>query len=137
MDVMKLNKSFTAILTSAILLVSLLAGSPALGQSQGIVQNIGDQARDFNTKNNLGLPDKGDDPIPMIAQVITYLLSFLGVVFLLMVIYAGVIWMTAMGESKRVEKAKNIIKTGVVGIVVIVLSLAIVQFVLLVLGKAF
>ncbi len=132
---MKLNKSLTTIIIAVITLSSILASTPVFGQ--GIVQNIGDQARDFNSSNNLGLPDQGGDPIPMIAQIITYLLGFLGIVFLLMVIYAGVIWMTAMGDSKKVDKAKGIIKTGAIGIVVIVLSLAIVQFVLLILGEAF
>jgi len=71
----------------------------------------------------------------MIGRTVNVLLGFLGAGFLVLVLYAGGIWMFAMGESKRVEKAKNIIKTASIGIAVIILSFFIVNFVLNIVQK--
>lgn len=73
-------------------------------------------------------------PITIIGGVVKALLGFLGVVFLLLVIYAGLKWMLSMGEAKKVESARKIIVHASVGIAVIVLSYAIVSFVLFLLS---
>jgi len=76
-----------------------------------------------------------DSALAMIGRTVNVLLGFLGAGFLVLVLYAGGIWMFAMGESKRVEKAKNIIKTASIGIAVIILSFFIVNFVLNIVQK--
>ena len=49
------------------------------------------------------------NPATVIAKVISVLLSILGTIALLMFIYAGFNWMTAMGNDTKVKKAKDII----------------------------
>lgn len=65
-----------------------------------------------------------------IGLLIQALLSILGVIFLLLIIYAGFMWMTAAGESKKVDKSKDILITAVVGLVILLSAYAISNFVI-------
>lgn len=77
-----------------------------------------------------GLGDAGGDPIAVIGRLIQLFLGFLGVIFLILVLYAGFIWMTAAGDEKKVASAKNILMSAVVGLVVILAAYAISSFVI-------
>ncbi len=76
-----------------------------------------------------------DSVLAMIGKIVNVLLGFLGAGFLVLVLYAGGIWMFAMGDPKKVDKAKGIIKTASIGIAVIVLSFFIVNLVLNIVGQ--
>lgn len=58
------------------------------------------------------------------------LLSLLGVIFLGLVIYAGILWMTAEGDESKVEKAKSILIQATTGLVIVLAAYAISLFVL-------
>lgn len=62
------------------------------------------------------------NPATVIAKVISVLLSILGTIALLMFIYAGFSWMTAMGNDARVKKAKDIMLSSTIGLVIIFIS---------------
>ena len=70
------------------------------------------------TNGPMSLPER-------IGQVISAVLVFLGVLFLLLIIYGGYIWMMARGNEQEVEKAKNIIKNALIGLVVVLAAYAI------------
>lgn len=74
-------------------------------------------------------------PEEMIAAVIQTALSFLGVVFLLLIIYGGYLWMTARGNETQVEKAKNLLMAAVIGLIIVVSAYAISYFVMQKLGE--
>ena len=61
-------------------------------------------------------------------QVIGVLLSFVGVLFLILMIYAGLMWMTAQGNSQQVDKAKDLLINSVVGIIIVFSAYAITAF---------
>lgn len=65
-----------------------------------------------------------------ISQVITIILSVLGVIFLALMIYGGLIWMTATGNEERVKKAKELITEATIGLVIILAAYAISYFIL-------
>lgn len=60
-----------------------------------------------------------------INSYIKIILSFIGVIFLILMIYGGFIWMFARGNDTEVDKAKNIIKNAVIGLILISLAYAI------------
>ncbi len=64
-----------------------------------------------------------------VATVIKTVLALVGTIFLVLTIYAGIMWMTAQGAEDRVEKAKEIIKASVIGLVIIMSAYAITYFV--------
>ena len=57
-------------------------------------------------------------------------LGLLGVGFLILAIYAGILWMTARGEPKDVKKAKDILTAGVVGLIITVSAYSLTEFVI-------
>ena len=66
----------------------------------------------------------------LIGTVITAILSFAGVVFLVLMIYGGFIWMSDRGNEDKVEKAKKLITAAVVGLIIVMASYAISYFVI-------
>ncbi len=65
----------------------------------------------------------------VVATVIKAVLALVGTVFLVLTIYAGILWMTAQGEEEKVTKAKDIIKASIIGLVIIMSAYAITYFV--------
>ena len=69
-------------------------------------------------------------PEPIIGNVINAVLGVVGSLALLMFIYGGVVWMTAAGNSEKVQKGKNILLWAIMGLIVIFASYALVDFVI-------
>lgn len=129
-----MNKKVVTFISFFVILGFALSLLFPLNTNAGIIDEIEKQAGDFG--RTLGLPDQAQDPIQIVGKVITYLLGFLGVVFLLLIVWAGFTWMISQGDETKVKKARKIIGASVMGLVVIILSLAIVQFVIIILRQA-
>lgn len=69
----------------------------------------------------------------MITDVINVILGIVGSIALLMIVIAGVIYVTA-GDSGRTETAQKMITAAIVGLVIVLLAYAIVNLVLVNLG---
>lgn len=65
-----------------------------------------------------------------IGKIINVALSFIGVIVLVIILYGGFLWMTAGGNEEKVGEAKKWIYGGVIGLVIILCSYAIAQFVI-------
>ncbi len=65
----------------------------------------------------------------VIINIIKWALGLLALVAVSYMIYGGYVWMTAAGNEARVEKAKQIILQAAIGLVIVLLSWAIVLFV--------
>lgn len=65
-----------------------------------------------------------------IGRVIKIALGFVGTIFFALTVYAGFLWMTAQGNSDQVDKAKDILKTAVIGIIIVVSAYSITAFIL-------
>ncbi len=92
-------------------------------------------ASSVNLTDKLGEVQKqtGQADVPLtetVGRLISVFLGLLGVIFLVLVIYAGFIWMTAQGDPKAVDKARNILISAVVGLVILLASYAISSFVI-------
>lgn len=70
------------------------------------------------------------DPRVIIAQVIQGIFSIIGSLSLLMFVYGGFLWITSMGESKRIERGKTIIVWTVAGLAIMASSYVIVNAVI-------
>src|SRR3989338_10529513 len=58
-----------------------------------------------------------EDPRIIAANIIRIVLGFLGIVAVSLIIYAGWMWMTAAGSADKIEKAKKILISAVIGLV--------------------
>lgn len=63
------------------------------------------------------------------SMIVGSVLSFVGVLFLALVIYGGFLWMTARGNQQQVEKAKNLIIQAVIGVVIVLSAYIITSFI--------
>ncbi|MFA6522002.1 MAG: hypothetical protein WCT24_00160 [Patescibacteria group bacterium] len=117
------------IASSIATVLPLLAGvTPAFAQT-----TAGDDFLD-SIQGASGLSSM-DLPV-FIGNIIYVLLSFLGVVFLVFVIYAGFLWMTAAGNADNTKKAKTLLMQAVIGLVIILAAYAITSFVMSTIGGA-
>ena len=64
-----------------------------------------------------------------LAAIIKVFLGFLGIIFIILVIWAGYNWMTAGGNEEKVTKARTTIFRAVIGLIIIVSAYAITHFV--------
>lgn len=65
-----------------------------------------------------------------IGGIVRVLLGLTGTIFLVLTIYGGFLWMTAGGNEDQVEKALNIFKRSVVGLIIVLASYSITYFVM-------
>ena len=68
--------------------------------------------------------------IEIIGGVIRIGLSFVGVILLVLLLYAGFLWMTAGGDEEKIKAARGTITSAIVGIIIVTASYAIADFVL-------
>lgn len=66
----------------------------------------------------------------LIGKLINVFLSVLGIIFVVMVVYAGYLWMTDAGEGDKVKKAKGLLGTAIIGIIITLAAYAISNFVI-------
>ena len=93
---------------------------------QGTLDQVAGQA---NIKSTSSLP-------VIIGSIIKILIGALGIIFLLLTVYAGFLYLTAQGDEKKVEHAKDTLKRAVIGLIIILAAYAIAAFVIGALTKA-
>lgn len=65
-----------------------------------------------------------------IGKIINVAFGLLGIVFVVLILYAGFTWMTAQGDTKAVDKAKTMLTQAVIGLIIMVLAYSITGFVM-------
>jgi hypothetical protein len=91
-------------------------------------QDLGGTLLNQTATTNGGYTNASIDVI--IGTVISALLGLLGVIFLVLIIYGGYIWMIARGDEAKVEKAKTTIINSTIGLVIVLAAYAITYYVL-------
>ncbi|MCR5572630.1 MAG: pilin [Candidatus Saccharibacteria bacterium] len=66
----------------------------------------------------------------MISTILNVVFGVVGIVAVIMIILGGVNYTVSQGDSQKIQKAKNTIMYGIIGLVVVLLAFAIVNFVL-------
>ena len=61
-------------------------------------------------------------------QIIGVVLSFVGALFLILMIYAGISWMISQGNEQEVTKAKSLIINAIIGIIIVFAAYALTSF---------
>lgn len=112
------------VVAGAFLMLSVLVLSPGAQAA-----NLSTGLQDAGGQSGAGY-DTDMDITAAIGLVIRVLIGMLGIVFLLLTIYAGFTWMTAAGDTKKVDKAKGILTTAVIGLVIVLAAYSITSFVI-------
>jgi len=111
---------FALFIVFAVLLPAFVLALPALAQP------------DLGTgyAENLDLVTTNEDPRDVAVNIVRYLMTFLGIIAVVIILWGGFKWMTAAGNEDKVASAKKIIAAGAIGLVVILAAFAIVTFVI-------
>ncbi|MFA5986684.1 MAG: hypothetical protein WC819_05050 [Parcubacteria group bacterium] len=70
----------------------------------------------------------------IIETVIMWILTFAGSLAVLMIVVAGVMYMTSVGDSAKTDKAKELLTASIIGLVIVLVAYVIVVIVGEVLG---
>lgn len=71
-----------------------------------------------------------EDPRIITVRIINFALSLLGIVAIVIILYAGFTWMTSGGNDEKVGGAKKTLFAAVAGLIIIMVSYSIMSFVL-------
>ncbi|OGH58698.1 MAG: hypothetical protein A2725_03310 [Candidatus Magasanikbacteria bacterium RIFCSPHIGHO2_01_FULL_33_34] len=111
-----------------IIIIIVLLSSVVLPQivsAQGLKNAFGGTNSPLETVRGQAGFEASDSLGTISGRVINVALSMVGLMFLLLMVYAGFLWMTARGEEDQVNKAKSIIKGTVIGLVLVLSAYAI------------
>lgn len=65
-----------------------------------------------------------------VQRILGYVFMVVGIVAVIMIIYGGVLMLISMGDPGKNKKARDTIIYGIIGLIIVLLSWAIVNFVL-------
>ena len=77
--------------------------------------------------NNTGI--KKADLVLTVGSLVNTALSFIGVVFLILIIYGGFLWMTAGGSDDKVNKAIGIFTNSSIGLMIVIAAYLITRYI--------
>jgi len=113
-----------AIIAGFILLVAIsFSFSAETVYGGGFLDRAGDKLGEAG--NAAGVSEEEEDLGTLIGSAIRVVLQLVGVIFLVLMVYAGFLWMTSRGQEDKVERARNIITTTVVGMFIVITAYAI------------
>ena len=81
------------------------------------IKPVGNETEDGNLMGN-------------VTNILNAVIGVLGIIAVVVIIIGGVTYMTSSGDAGKVKKAKDTILYGVIGLVVVALAFAIVNFVI-------
>lgn len=124
---MKTKKS-VAVLVSSLIVASLIAPAVTLAYTL----SFDDSANTLATTTQLGTRD----PAGIVFTIVNTGLIFLGMVTVIIVIVAGFMWLLAAGTEEKITKAKDLLKGAVVGLIIVLMSYGLAQYVFTALVRA-
>lgn len=95
-------------------LLTLAAGTGTT-QTGHTINTVGDSATDENLSGN-------------IVDILNVIIGAIGILAVGIVILGGVQYMTSSGDAGKVKKAKDTILYGIIGLIIVALAYAIVNF---------
>lgn len=125
---MNLIKYFLAIFVFGL---SLNLVGPALAAESSTINGLDAAASQVGAYSSQvkSTPDPKKTVIERVGGIVGLLLSFVGIIFLVLTIYAGILWMTASGSSAQVDKAKDLLINAAIGLIIVTAAYSITSFV--------
>lgn len=131
MKITKLKKH----LLSAFLLFLFLLSQMALIQFSSPAPVQAESLWEMQKKSGIGViggqafgNETPRDVRRITVSVIKVFLGFLGIIFLVLIISAGFKYMTAAGNEEKITEALGQIKTGIIGLIIILASYAVTSY---------
>ena len=119
------------ILIVTILIAGFIATSPL--SSAKLIDSNADSLKDNSEfAKSAGYNTEGTDLQLnlVIGKIIQIVLGFLGIIFVILIIFSGYQWMTAGGNSDTIKKARDRMINAVIGLVIVLAAYSITWFVM-------
>ena len=115
-------------------LLVITAMACALWAGQARAANLGDAftsvINKFATPTGFNTGSENRKVEPILNNIISVVLSFLGVIFVILAIFGGYKYMTARGDPGTIKSAQGILTAAVIGLIIVVAAYAITFFVI-------
>lgn len=121
-----MKKIILPILLFVLILPAVAIAAPDIGtnRAEQVATGAGyEQANELSLSTQIG-------------KYIRVALSLSGMIFLVLTVYAGILWMTAAGNEDKVTEAKGIITRASIGILITLAAFSITAFILAITGAA-
>ena len=118
-------KKYLIILLISYLLFPLNTKAEVFGQEGSIITNLTQTLTEAGFSS--GQQNVTVEEIAI--NIVNITLSLFGIVFTILLLYGGWLWMTAAGKQEKIDQAKNTIKRAIIGLAIILTSRAISEFV--------
>ncbi len=100
------------------------------GAAAGEQGNYGlDETVKVGNNESAFLSPKGNTPSQLAGRIIGVVLSFVGVIFFVLIVISGVRWMTSQGNDSVIDSAKQTIISATLGLIVTLSAYAITSFI--------
>ena len=111
--------------SSLVAVIAVTFGVSAVhAQSSDALSDLGI----FDIGQTLSLPDT--DPHAFAVMLINQVLSFLGILALIVFLWGGFLYMFSGGRPEKTERAKAVIVNGIIGLIIIMCAWTVVRFVI-------
>lgn len=106
--------------------IAAAAGAMLLAFASPALAGFSDSTGLTGAASGAGMSSFAAGDLPrIIGRLVGALIGLLGIVFVVLLVYGGFTWMTAQGSEDKIKKAKGIITSAVIGLVVVFASYAI------------
>ncbi|MFH1111499.1 MAG: Ig-like domain-containing protein, partial [Patescibacteria group bacterium] len=105
--------------------ISLLAMVFFMLSANSVLAQTNAGLDEFGVSTNLG----NQPLIETVANIINIILGLLGVIAIGIILYGGWLWLTSRGNEEQIAKAKKVLSSGLIGLVIILTSFAIASFI--------
>jgi len=126
----KFFKKYGKHLISFVILMALVLPLAANQASAALSETVKTQLDNSNLGDEF-VNSEGDNALAvMIGNIIRVLLGMLGLILVILIVYAGFLWTTAQGDPAKVKKAQDMIKQAIIGMIIVFAAYAIANFVI-------
>ena len=108
----------------------LLAQVPKSGAVIDSATDLLDQAAESGQAIGKGVA-KPPTTAQIIGKIVVVGLQIVGLVFFILIVYGGIVWLTAGGNKERADKAVSTLRQATLGLLVIIFAYIVVNFVVL------
>ena len=127
----KLTQTIAQVATGISATLVLMAGKAMAVEGDGTINSVEEGAAAARAD---GMPEHLFGDSGVITNLTNTALLVIGLISVIMLIYGGIRYIVSGGDSKKVTDAKNTILYAIIGLIICVLSYAIVNFVLTSIG---
>jgi|GEM_PF-1107707 len=126
------------IIAGFFLAVAFMAPAQIVYGDNEVVNSVVGPTTETNNAIKIQYPtaDKIKHPAVIAKNIIYVIDGILGIIMVILLTYGGFIWMTAAGDSKKTDKARDLMQQSIVGLIIIIATWALAWFIIEKIGEA-